>query len=180
MRKDPISEKTYFEAIQFIENTFNLKIRKVPLFNISKKELELFFPITQKFLLNFIKGFYFLRSDTIYIVDGNEEDIQSFIPEILHSNSIFNLENSNIWIYEGLTKAITEKIMKKQGLPIKIDYFIEQEKNFWIKKLQFNQRIIIRAYFSDTLSEGIKLLKKALKTEKNIIEISFNEFLKGN
>jgi len=131
LRKDPTSEKTYLEAIKLIENSLNIKIEKVALFNISKQELENLIPLKQKSLLNFINGLYYSQNDTIYIIDGNEENLQTFIHEILHSNSIFHYFNSPRWIREGLTKTVTENILKKQGLPIERDYYLQKEKNFW-------------------------------------------------
>ncbi|MHA1379466.1 MAG: hypothetical protein ACTSRG_13920 [Candidatus Helarchaeota archaeon] len=178
MRKDPVSEKTYADAIKLIENSLNIKVRKVALFYISKQDLENLIPFKQKtLLLNYIKGLFSLQNDTIYITDGNEEDLQTFLHETLHSNSIFHYLNSPRWIREGLTKAITEIILKKRGLPIERDYYLQKEKNFWLKKLKTNKKLIIEAYFSKNLIQGINILKKILKTEKNILEITFNEYL---
>jgi hypothetical protein len=174
LHKDPTSEQTYFKALQLLENTLNLKLRKIQLLNISNQELGKILQINKIFLETF-KGFYFLKNDTIYIIDGNEEDLQTFIHEILHSNSIFHYNNSPIWIFEGLTKALTEFIMIKQQIPPPIDYYLIQEKNFWLNKIQTHHKLILEAYFSDNLAKAIDILKIILKTKKNLLEISFNE-----
>jgi len=172
LREDPTSERTYSKAIQVIENTLNLKLRKIHLLNISNQELGKILKINLIFLEAF-KGFYSLKTDTIYIVDGNEEDLQTLIHETLHSNSIFHHNNSPIWIFEGLTKAITEFILNKQQIPTHIDYYLQKEKNFWLDKIQTHQNLIFAAYFSDNLTNAIDILKIILKTKKNILEISF-------
>ena len=178
MRKDPTSDKTYNKAIKLIETSLNIEIRKVDLFNISKQEFRDLISLKQPYLLNFVRGFYFSPNDTIYILEGNEDDLQTFIHETLHSNSVFHYFNSPRWIREGLTKAITDIILKNKGLSTEIDYYLQKEKEYWIKKLKTHQKLILKAYFSKNFAEGVNILKKILKTEKNILEITFNEYLK--
>lgn len=167
LRKDPISEKTYRKSIKLIEESLNLNIRQVPVFLISKKELEKLMPKKRKYLLIFIRGFYSSIKDTIFIVDGNEEDLQTFIHETLHSNSIFHLNNSPIWISEGLTIAISEKIMKSRGLQPVVNLYLEKEKKFWLNKLRTHKKQIIQAYFSKNINQGIKILEEVLERSLN-------------
>lgn len=174
MREDPTSERTYSKAIQLIENTLNLKLRKKHVLNISNEELGKLLQIKELFLEVF-KGFFSPNTDTIYIVDGNEEDLQTFIHETLHSNSIFHYNNSPIWIFEGLTKAITEFIMTAQQIPTPIDYYLIHVKNFWLNQIQTNQQSILKAYFSDNLIHALNILQTVLQTKKNLLEISFTD-----
>ena len=148
MRRYPTSEKTYLKAIYLIETTLNVKIRKVGLFNIRKTEVQNFFKVNTKFLEVF-KGFYLYKNNKIFIIDGNEEDLQTFIHETLHSNSIFHGNNSPIWIHEGLTKAITEYIMTKNHIDIQIDYYSKKEREFWLEKILNYKEQIFNAFFSN-------------------------------
>ncbi|MHC1590745.1 MAG: hypothetical protein ACXQS8_01540 [Candidatus Helarchaeales archaeon] len=106
MRLDPTSRETYNKAISLIEKTLNRELKKVELYNLTKSEVKDILEIDDEFL-DLYKGFYMHDKNIIFIVDGNEEDFQTFIHEALHSNSIFHSDNSPIWIFEGLTKAIT-------------------------------------------------------------------------
>lgn len=158
MRRDPTSERSYSKAVQLIKTIFDVNIRKVQLFNITKSELRQILKIREKFL-QFYRVFYLPDTDTIYIIEGNEEDLQTFIHETLHSNSIFHYHNSPVWVYEGLTKALTEFIIKKQQLELPIDYYLMREKEFWLDKMQIHQNTIIQAYFATNLEVALNLLK---------------------
>jgi len=48
-------------------------------------------------------------------------------------------------------------------------------KNFWLNKIQTDQKSILEAYFSDNLINAIDILQKILKTKKNLLELSFTE-----
>ncbi len=174
MRQDPTSTATYDKAIKLIKNTINVNMRKVELFTISKKEIQNFLKVDDKFI-DVFKGFYLYKDDKIYIVDGNEEDFQTFIHEILHSNSTFHANNSPIWIFEGLTKAITKHIMTKNDISIQLDYYLRKEREFWLDKMKMHENQIFQAYFSNDLSKSVRILMKILKTNKNLLRISFNE-----
>ena len=174
MRQDPTSTATYDKAIILIKNTINVNMRKVELFNISKKEIQDLLKVDDKFL-DVFKGFYLYKYDKIYIVDGNEEDFQTFIHEILHSNSIFHANNSPIWIFEGLTKAITKHIMINNDINIQLDYYLRNESEFWLDKMKTHKNQIFQAYFSNELIKSVRILMKILKTNKNLLQISFNE-----
>jgi hypothetical protein len=50
-----------------------------------------------------------------------------------------------------------------------------QVKNFWLNKIQTDQKSILEAYFSDNLINAIDILQKILKTKKNLLELSFTE-----
>jgi len=174
MRQDPTSNATYKKAIKLIEDTINLNIRIVGVYNISKKEIQKLMKVADKFL-DVFKGFYMYKDDKIYIVDGSEEDFQTFIHEILHSNSIFHNNNSPIWIYEGLTKAITKHIMTKNDISIQPDYYLRKEREFWIEKMKIHKNQIFQAYFTNDLRKSVRILMKILKTNKNLLQISFKE-----
>ncbi|MHA1302047.1 MAG: hypothetical protein ACTSO9_21740 [Candidatus Helarchaeota archaeon] len=178
MRIDPTCKITYQHAIKYIETVLKIKLREVPVYVINKNELIIFLPQKRKYLLNFVKGFYLPKKDSIFIVEGFEEDIQTFIHETLHSNSIFHLNNSPIWISEGITSVLTDLVLKKMNITSTTDFYLDREKKFWLNKLKTQQKQIIQAYFSNNLNDAIKILKNILKTQKNIIELSFNEFIK--
>jgi len=65
--------------------------------------------------------------------------------------------------------------MIEQQIPIHIDYYLIQVKNFWLNKIQTDQKSILEAYFSDNLINAIDILQKILKTKKNLLELSFTE-----
>ena len=174
MRQDPTSNATYIKAIKLIENAINVKMRKVGVFTISKSEIQNLVNVDNKFL-DVFKGFYLHENDKIYIVDGNEEDFQTFIHEILHSNSVFHNNNSPLWIFEGLTKAITKHVMIKNDIKIQIDYYLRNEREFWLDQMKLHENLIFQANFSNDLSKSVRILMKILKTKKNLLQISFNE-----
>ncbi|MHA1143413.1 MAG: hypothetical protein ACTSRW_01630 [Candidatus Helarchaeota archaeon] len=174
MRRDPTSEKTYSMAVQLIEKSLNRKIRKIQLLNMTKREIETILGI-RKIFLDAFKGFYFPKTDKIYIVDGNEEDLQTLVHETLHSNSIFHHENSPIWLYEGMTKALTEFVMLKTHNSIQSDLYLKEEKEFWARLIKTNQDIIVEAYFSENLMLALNLLKKIFNIEENIVDLNFND-----
>ncbi|MHA1264670.1 MAG: hypothetical protein ACTSRS_05465 [Candidatus Helarchaeota archaeon] len=166
--------ETYSKAINLVEKILGLKIRKVRLLNMSKKELRQIRGLNQinEEFLDFFKGFYDPQTDSIYIVDGNETDLPTFVHEILHSNSQLHANNSPIWIFEGLTKALTQFILEQQ-VTLPIDYYLEKEKEFWLDKILKHRKAILQAYFSPTLEEAEYLLKKILKTTKNLSKLSY-------
>ena len=174
MRKDPTSEATYKRAIQLIEDTLNLKIRRIKILDISKQELKQIIK-SSIIPLEVLRGFYHPNTDTIYIVDGNEEDLQTFLHETLHSNSIFHFNNSRRWLYEGLTRALTEFILDKWQITPEINYYLMNVTNFWLDNIRHHQEIVIQAYFSPSLEMALKNLQTILKTNKNLLKISFNE-----
>ena len=75
----------------------------------------------------------------------------------------------------GTLENRTEFIMIEQQIPIHIDYYLIQVKNFWLNKIQTDQKSILEAYFSDNLINAIDILQKILKTKKNLLELSFTE-----
>nr|MDO8081263.1 hypothetical protein [Candidatus Freyarchaeota archaeon] len=170
MRIDSTAEKTYNTALSAIRETLGVEIRECRLFLVEKKALpELKPDLKEKpHILNYVRGFYDPKKDTIFIVSGYEEDLQTILHETLHSNSCLHSTNTPYWVYEGLTEALTEHILTMKGLSYSENLLISEEMNFWRRVFQAHKEMVIEAYFSRdpekcyaTLEEvtGIRSLK---------------------
>ncbi|MEM3594834.1 MAG: hypothetical protein QXS27_08880, partial [Candidatus Jordarchaeaceae archaeon] len=109
MRIDSIAEKNYQQVLSMIKKLLEVGVKKCPLFVVEKSELPEIKPELKgkPHILKYVRGFYNRKGDTIYIVSGYEEDLQTILHETLHSNSCLHSNNSPYWIHEGLTEALT-------------------------------------------------------------------------
>lgn len=163
MRIDSTAEKNYQTALSAIKKTLEVEVKKFPLFVVEKSELPELKPELKgkPYILNYVRGFYNHKEDSIFVVSGYEEDLQTILHETLHSNSCLHSNNSPYWIHEGLTEALTEYILKKENLSYDVNLPISEEVKFWRKMLQSRKIEIVRAYFNPNPEKCYSTLEKA-------------------
>lgn len=162
MRIDSTAEKTYNAALSAIRETLGIELGKCRLFLVEKKVLPELKPALKEkhHILNHVRGFYDPKKDTIFVISGYEEDLQTILHETLHSNSCLHSINTLYWIYEGLTETLTEYVLTMKGLSYSKNFLISKEMNFWKRVLQAHKEEVIEAYFSRDPGKCYEILEE--------------------